>query len=444
MSFLSFGRVKSVAMQTINGSTMPIAVDFGVSALKLLQIASGEPPTLIAAASVETPEALLNDPTKRLLFQMQALPRLVKAGKFKGKRATCAIPAAHMFCKHMQFPRTQDTDLGEMVKIAIPNALETAPDALILRHFAVDGAMTPGSSATGGSGAKQEVICMAASREMVARMMEAIREARLEPVGIHPEPIAAIKAFENINRRATDNHVATLYLDLASGTTKVWITHGSALVFAKTIQFGGRDLDQSVANALGLRLNEARAKRLCASVLCAPARVVAGAGLSEGKISDGRAESQAGATSDAKSGAEALAAQGASTAATAEDRRQGLIPPGLTSNVLTQGEAPISPPEFDLREPLEGLTDEIAMCVRYYEAMFPGRHIDRAVFFGGEARHRGLCQHIAKRVKAPSHVADPLARMARTGKEPCLGVDFTTPQPGWTLAFGLSLCPTDY
>ena len=34
--------------------------------------------------------------------------------------------------------------------------------------------------------------------------------------------------------------------------------------------------------------------------------------------------------------------------------------------------------------------------------------------------------------------------MARTGKEPCLGVDFATPQPGWTIPFGLSLCQTDF
>ena len=53
---------------------------------------------------------------------------------------------------------------------------------------------------------------------------------------------ATIKAFEFINRRVADANVSTLYLDLACGTTKVWITHGSALVFAKVILMGGHDL----------------------------------------------------------------------------------------------------------------------------------------------------------------------------------------------------------
>ena len=43
----------------------------------------------------------------------------------------------------------------------------------------------------------------------------------------------------------------------------------------------------------------------------------------------------------------------------------------------------------------------------------------------------------------PAQVADPMAGVARTGKEPTIGVDFRTSQPGWAMALGLSLCPTD-
>src|SRR6185503_12474243 len=132
---------------------------------------------------------------------------------------------------------------------------------------------------------------------------------------------------------------------------------------------------------------------------------------------------------------------------TAEDRREGRLAPGLTPQVADQGAAPVAPPEFDLTDTLDNLTDELAMCLRYYEAMFPGKRVDRAILFGGEARHRGLCQHIARKIgggRLPAQVADPLARMARTGDEPVSGVDFTTPQPGWTIPFGLCMCPTDF
>jgi Tfp pilus assembly PilM family ATPase len=98
---------------------------------------------------------------------------------------------------------------------------------------------------------------------------------------------------------------------------------------------------------------------------------------------------------------------------------------------------------IDLTEPLRALTDEIALCVRYYEQLFPSRRIDRLIFVGGESRHTGLCQHIARQFKFPAHAGDPLARLARTGSEPSAGVDLAQPQPGWAVPLGLLMSPTD-
>ncbi len=437
MALLSLGRVKSAAMQTINGSTLPIAIDFGTSALKVLQMSTDDTPQLVAAAALDTPDSIILDDAKRFQFQCQALPRLIKAGNFRGKRALCAIPAGHMLIKHMQFPKSEGTALDELVRSGVPQALGVAPEALVLRHFAVDGARTPGSggSNSGGGGVKQEVICLAAARELVDRMMTAVRSARLEVVGIHPECIATARAFDHLSRRAGDEHLATLLLDLGARTTKVWILHGKQVVFAKVIRLGGLDLDTHVSRVLDLTLSRARSRRLEASVMIAPAVTLRGdPNAAAAPSADAKAEASVGGDKPARD---------EPTTATAEDRRAGRVAAGLTPPVQAQQEAEAAPAEFDLNMLLETLTDEVAMCLRYHEGMFPGRRVDRAAFFGGEARHRGLCQLIARRVRTPVHVADPVARIARTGREPCLSVDFTTPQPGWTVPFGLSLCPTD-
>ena len=83
------------------------------------------------------------------------------------------------------------------------------------------------------------------------------------------------------------------------------------------------------------------------------------------------------------------------------------------------------------------------MRLRYHDSQFPGKRVDRAMFVGGEARHRGLCQAVARALRLPAQMADPLARIARTGAEPALGVDLKQPQPGWAVALGLCLSPTD-
>lgn len=430
MGLFSLGKVKSAAMQSLSGATMPIAIDFGSSALKLLQLQAGsgsEPPSLVAAAMLETPDALLSDPGKRLEFQFQALPRLIKSAGFRGKRAVCAIPAGQTFVKHMQFPKGE-VALEQLVRAGVPAALGCAPETLVLRHFPVEGA---------GLGGKQEVVCMAAAKDFVERLVGAIRDCRLECVGIHPECVATMRAFEHINRRAGDELISTLYLDIAAGTTKVWIARGTALAFAKTIQIGGHELDVAVARAMDWDLATARLRRIAAGAPLSPAMRPNTQG-ERGQPDPARA-AQAAAAAATMEGTPAD-----TTATVADDRRVGKVAPGLTVPVAEQAAADVAPREYDLEGPLEILTDELAMCLRYYEAILPGKKIERAVFFGGEARHRGLCQLIARRVRLPAHVADPLARMSRTGKEPVVGVDFNTPQPGWTIPFGLSLCPTDF
>lgn len=458
MSLVSFGRMRSAAMNTINGSVLPIAIDFGVSALKVLQLSPGEAPTLVAAACLPTPQDFLSDAAKRFEFQFKALPRLIKSVGFKGKRAVCAIPAAQTFCKHMQFPRTDGIDLSELVRQAVPGLLNCSPEALVFRHVAVPGATPVGSAVAaanaagglpgagpvpaGASGAKQEVICLAASRQFVGQIMAAIRDAKLEPVGMHPECFATVKAFEQINRRDSDRAVATLYLDIAYGSTKAWIAHGDTLVFAKTLAVGGRDLDLAVARSAACDLAQARAKRLNAAVLVAEPRRPAAIPGSPAAPTPGGLAMLAAAMAKHEPGAvpQALPSQ----AAIVEERRAGgALAPGMSSDVTTQPPEDVAPPEFDVREPLEMLTDELAGCLRYHQALFGGRRVDRVVFVGGESRHRGLCQHIARKVRLSAHVADPLARMARTGREPCHGIDFGAMQPGWTVAFGLGLCPTD-
>jgi type IV pilus assembly protein PilM len=405
----------------------PIGVDFGVGALKVLQIATGDSPGLVGAACLPTPDDLLHDPVRRLAFQVDAFPTLMKQAAFKTRRAACAIPAGHSFCKHMQFQMEAGVASGSLVKSAISTQLGCDPSMLVFRHVEVGPV---------GKSNKTEVIGMAAARETIDRLMGALKAAKLEPVGMHSEHHALLRAFDSITRRTEDNAVTTLYLDIGAGTTKVAIAHGRELVFARTIELGGRNLDQAVARQLKLGAAEGRAHRLAMLELGVPARAAQPAQAAAPQES-GMAVLSAGLRQAGESGA--LLAPDHAGAALMEDRRVGAAPPGLQE--LAGRSA--GPMRVDLSEPLEILTDEISMCLRYHESLFDGRKVDRTVFVGGEARHVALCQHIARTLKLPAKVGDPMASISRSGREPCAGVDFTVAQPGWAVALGLCLSPTD-
>jgi Tfp pilus assembly PilM family ATPase len=381
----------------------PIAVDFGTASLKILQIGAGDPPSLVAAACLDTPAEMLADPGRRLTFQLGVLPGLIKSCEFKGRRTVCALPAAQTYCKHMQFQMEPGVPVASLIRPVLSAQLKCDPEALLLRHVEV------GPVARSN---KIEVICMAASREMVERLMQTLRSVKLDPVGMHSEFNAALHAFGPVGKSAEEGAAVSLYLDMGAGTTKVFITHGRNLVFARTIELGGRHLDAAVARQLKLDLEQARGRRLAMTRLAgAAARPQAAPSKLTGRLGF-------------------LAGEGAQPAA-------------VQSGTLT-AESPGSAPEVaDLTEPLEILTDEISMCLRYYGSIFPDRRINGAIFVGGEARHVGLCQHVARVLKLPAQVADPMARITRTGHEPVIGVDFEHSQPGWAVALGLCLSPTD-
>lgn len=405
MGFLGLKTLKQIGADLIGQSGPPIGVDFGVASLKLLQVKPDEPPSLIAAACIDTPLDMQADDTKRLEFQLAALAKLVKDGRFSGRRVVCSIPATQTWCKHLQLLKNETSPLSEQVTAAVSGHLACDPSALVYRHIEVE-------KTTVASG-KTEVICMATPRDLIKRIVSGLKEARLEPVGMHSEFAAAVRSFESVNRREADQAKTTLYLDIGGGSTKVIIAHGATMVFARTVEVGGRHFDETIVRQTKWDLKEAHTTRLSLEDVCPSKSRVATAPAQNGGL-PGMALLAAGMRSG---GVEPLAAPVAVAAP--------------------------STPEPDLTEPLEMLSDEVLLSIRYHESLFPGRKIERVIFLGGESKGRSVCQNIARALRLPAQLADPLARVARTGDEATLGFDLKQPQPGWAVALGLALSPTD-
>lgn len=385
----STGKVRSAGTSLrsaaqIRTGAPPIAVDFGTGSLKVLQVNGSHPPGLVAAAALETPEELQHDTGKRLTFQLEALPKLIKQGGFKSARAVCSIPAGVTFCKHLQVTRTEGVDRGEIARAAVAKQLGCDPTSLLCRHV----------DAKELSGSRSEVICFAASRGLIERMMGALKASKLEPVGIHSEVQALVRGCQG--EVVHDDPPTTLYLDMGRGCTKVVVAKGTEVRFARIIEFGGRHLDETVAHQLKCTMARANERRYEVTSVAAP---VAAARVS------------------------AAGADGADT--------------------LTRAQLKPIEPEVDLSESMEILTDEIKMCLRYHRGLFPEDPATRVVFVGGESRHVPMCEHIARVLRLSAESADPLARVARSGKEPTTGLALDRPQPGWAVSLGMCLSPTD-
>ncbi|MFG0247227.1 MAG: hypothetical protein ACF8MF_14375 [Phycisphaerales bacterium JB052] len=401
---LSKGKL-STSLSTVGAirpGAIPLMIEFGVSGIKVLQLTGQNPSTINAVAFMPTPDDLLDNPAKRLLFQMDALPKFLKGEKINATRGACMIPAGQMICKHLQIIPADGVPMEQLAGAQLSSQLGCDPNSLLVRCREVPGVKRQG---------KQEVICFGASREFVGRLMGTLKSAKLDTVGIHTEFDALVRAMQLRDDSAggVSNAKPRLVLDLGTGSTKVLIMHGSEMVFARTIEIGSRHFDETICHQLRCTMMEAREMRHALKQLAPKQPVHAGGGGGSGLPGMPPAPGSEGGQDEA-AGSDASRSRG---------------------------------PQIDLSEPIEIICDEISMCMRYHDALFPGMRVESVVFMGGQAKHQALGAELAKRLHLEAQALDPLACLARSGRVPVSGVDLRSPQPGWAAIVGGALSPMD-
>ena len=365
--------------QMFSAQTSPIAIDFGSSAVKLMQATPGESPTLQAAVGLRIPDSLRGERDLRLEYLEKQLPRMLRKGGFKGRRVICSIPTADTLIQHMQVTDAPGLDREETVKMQLSGERGMSPSGMVVRTYYV-------TEVHRGGEPLSEVICFAISREAVMRYVDLLRRCKLETVGVHSEIIGLIRAFDHMQPPAEKTVECTLYVDMGCASTNVAITHGIQMVFARCIQIGGQQLDERLAQKMGCDVATARAQRISEQVLA-----------------------------------------------------NGGAPAGQTGGGVDVADAP----DTEVIEVAGSIAEELSMCLRYHHSLFRDQAISKIVFLGGESRNIKLCQHIAKELQLPAQLGDPLARFTHKRSLRTPGLALGQPQPGWAVACGLCNAPTD-
>jgi type IV pilus assembly protein PilM len=414
----------------------PIGVDFGSDCLRLAQVEKvNNEFRLVAAASTDVPVHVRNDATARLAFFAESLREMLHSGNFRGRRALLGLPASCMHIQHLRLPRMEEEALRKALPWEARGKLPIDPSHALLRHI-VAGEVYQDQEP------KTEVILMAARRDYVEQLLASAAKARLDVVGMDSEPKALLDCFSHLYRRKSDGEITNLFVDIGCIATRAMVAQAGKALFVRSIPIGGEHFSRAVSTALKIPLDDARLLRI---KLCA-------AQPSGDEYRDKRAlpaeiataQSDAGAPDASENNDFALLESGLRAAGLAD---------AATAVAVAEPPVVVQAPEDDdsperrrvddaLREPLARLVEELVLCRRYHEATFPNRTVERLIFVGGEARHRNLCQSIARDMGIAAQVGDPLVRMGRISEAGLdCGLDRRVPQPSWAVAIGLSMGP---
>ncbi|MEM9347061.1 MAG: pilus assembly protein PilM [Planctomycetota bacterium] len=385
----------------INKSRLsPIAIDFGVDTVKILQISSGETTQLIGAGGLVVPENARKDSAARYTFLSDALKELLRQQPFKGRRAMCAIPAFQTFVNIFELQCGENDDIDQQVGLHLQTVMEMDPGRMVIRNHRVGSVIRDGVT-------RQRVICMAVNRAIVMRYLEIAAAAKLEVVGMHSEPVCIAKGFSELyNRRESDKTEARCFVDIGAASTKLVIIKNEDILLARNIDVCGDELTRQHAREHQMDFAEARLARLR-------------------EASNPLAANPFGVGENQE--------QETTSVALVEEYVDGEPDPRDRSVVSR-------PEEFSENdEVLDKLVDGIRMTVRYHDTVCPDTPVQRVVLLGGEAHHGHVAQAIAQEFGIPTFIGDPMARVMRTpGLEP-LNLDINQPQPGWAVPLGLCL-----
>ena len=364
-------------LKIVRGRTLPIGVDLGTTAVRMAQLRTTEDATeLLAAGAARLGRFQSLD--ERLDAIVNGIRVVLKSNDFKGKQAIVSLPADLAVVQHVKLPKMSSQDTARTLPMELQGKLPFAAADAIIRHVVAGDVFGDGET-------RQEVIAVAADRAMIELVLKAAGKGGLEAVGVNIDAFAIVECFGRLFRRTSDLARTILFLDLGAASTQVVLTHGNQIVFARNLALGGDHLDQAVADGLKIPLAQAQALR-------------------RGGVSDRQAA-------------------------------RGEAPPDAAVDTAAEDEL-----YHLLDKPVATLADELLQCLRYYESVFRNQSIERAIFVGGQAYDKRLCQALAQRLNLPAQIGDPLVRINRVeGAGLAIGLDRREPQPDWAVAVGLSL-----
>ncbi len=414
----------------------PIGVDFGTDAIRLAQVQwAGTEFKLAAAATADVPSMIRNDPAARQQFFIDSMRELLAQGNFRGRQVVLTLPAASLQMQHIRVAKMDDAALKQAIPWESRGKIALEPGAALIRHMVAGEIYSE-------TDPKLEVIVMAASRTTVNDYLAAAAKARLDVAGMQVEPRVLVDCFSRIYRRKTDGETTNAFIDIGAAGTRVIVSRGQQIFFARTIAIGGNHFTSAVAEALKINFEDAKLLRMRLANVASTATEVAESAPAS-TVTAVEPEPEGFALLNA--GLSAARANETVKELPAVDSTEVCNPIALASfanpnDPAVQERNDARKVDQACRDLLNRLIEEIELCRRYFEGTFPNKPIERLIFVGGEARQRSLCQHIARQMQLAAQVGDPLVRMGRISEIGIeTGIDRRSPQPAWAVAIGLSM-----
>jgi len=255
-----------------------IGVEIGTSAIKVVALRPGSPPVLQHAVMVPTPIGSMRD---GLVIEPQAvaseLRKLLAEHQITVRQAVTAVPNQSAVTRNIMVPRMERKELGEAIKWEAERYLPYPIDEVNLDFDLLD---DPAQIPEDG---QMEAVIAAAPSEAVARQVEVLRLANLEPVVIDLKSFATLRALrgnllgEHLNKTTlsglnyTEAGEVALVLEIGASSSVISLVRGDRILMARNISVAADDFTTALQKAFDLDFAAAEEIKLGYAAASTPA-----------------------------------------------------------------------------------------------------------------------------------------------------------------------------
>ena len=233
---------------------LPIGVDIGTTAVRMLQLGGTERDLrVMEAGKFVIPRQAGTKPDSRREAVVAGIRRLLKERRFRGRQAVMALAPEQAAVRNLRMPETDPAELDGAVHWEAQNKFPFDTATAVIQYQRA-------GRVHRGDETLEEIIVFAAPRVEVESRIQLASEAGLNLVSLDAEPCTLFRGFERFLQRREDQDVVSAMVDLGA-RTRVVICRGREVGFVKTIPIGGTVFNRAVAECLELEPTEAEALR---------------------------------------------------------------------------------------------------------------------------------------------------------------------------------------
>jgi type IV pilus assembly protein PilM len=233
-----------------------IGLDVGSTAVRATEVVLGsDPPSLVRAAQVPLPPGAVESGEVRDVEVLAAAVReLWQRGAFKTRQAVLGVGNQRVVVREITVPALPPKELKQSLPFQVQDLIPIPVDDAVLDYDVLEEIEQDGAKML-------RLLVVAAQRDMVNRMVDAVARAKIEPVGVDLVPFALIRAVgqdDGLGLEDSDLGGEAI-VDVGADVTNICVHERGVARFVRILPSGGRDVSVAMATSLGIPEEDAEA-----------------------------------------------------------------------------------------------------------------------------------------------------------------------------------------